>query len=129
MPRRGHSLLESLVVLALIARLLLVVPSPVTRAAPATPLLIGHATYVVQPGDTAWSIARSLHAAGDIRGVVDRPRRGVVPHLQCPRLGRVPAQVPLPLEDLEVGVHRRGRREADRLTDLSDGWRVAALAQ
>ena len=61
-----------LVALALIARLLLVVPSPVTRAAPATPLLIGHATYVVQPGDTAWSIARSLHAAGDIRGVVDQ---------------------------------------------------------
>ena len=28
--------------------------------------------HVVQPGDTAWSIARSLHSHGDIRIVVDR---------------------------------------------------------
>jgi hypothetical protein len=28
--------------------------------------------YVVQPGDTLWSIARSLHPSGDIRPVVDR---------------------------------------------------------
>jgi hypothetical protein len=28
--------------------------------------------YVVQPGDTLWSIAASLHPDGDIRGTVDR---------------------------------------------------------
>ncbi len=27
--------------------------------------------YVVQPGDTLWSIARHLHPSGDIRAVVD----------------------------------------------------------
>jgi hypothetical protein len=31
-----------------------------------------HQVYVVQPGDTLWSIARSLHPHGDIRSVVDR---------------------------------------------------------
>ncbi len=29
-------------------------------------------TYVVQPGDTLWSIARSLRPHGEIRGVVDQ---------------------------------------------------------
>jgi hypothetical protein len=29
-------------------------------------------TYVVQPGDTYWSIARSLHPSEDVRSVVDR---------------------------------------------------------
>jgi hypothetical protein len=31
----------------------------------------GDHTYVVQPGDTWWSIARSLQPEGDIRGLVD----------------------------------------------------------
>jgi LysM domain-containing protein len=28
--------------------------------------------HVVQPGDTLWSIARSLHPQGDVRDLVDR---------------------------------------------------------
>ena len=28
--------------------------------------------YVVQPGDTLWSIARSLQPSGDVRGLVDK---------------------------------------------------------
>ncbi len=32
---------------------------------------MGRAHYVVQPGDTLWSIARSLHPSGDLRPVVD----------------------------------------------------------
>ena len=32
----------------------------------------GGRVHVVQPGDTVWSIARSLHPHGDIRIVVDR---------------------------------------------------------
>jgi hypothetical protein len=31
----------------------------------------GSRSYVVQPGDTLWSIARSLHPSGDLRPVVD----------------------------------------------------------
>ena len=30
------------------------------------------AVHVVQPGDTIWSVARSLHPHGDIRPLVDR---------------------------------------------------------
>ena len=30
------------------------------------------AVYVVQPGDTYWSIARRLHPSGDVRALVDR---------------------------------------------------------
>ena len=30
------------------------------------------AVYVVQPGDTVWSIARELAPGGDVRGMVDR---------------------------------------------------------
>ena len=63
---------------ALLVALVLVVRRPVAGSDPAAgpgstpPSLIGHPTYVVQPGDTAWSVARSLHPVGDIRGVVDQ---------------------------------------------------------
>jgi hypothetical protein len=44
--------------------------------APATPAAASGASavhdYVVQPGDTLWSIARSLHPHGDVRPVVDQ---------------------------------------------------------
>jgi len=44
--------------------------------APATPAAASGPTsaraYVVQPGDTLWSIARTLHPHGDLRPVVDR---------------------------------------------------------
>ena len=39
---------------------------PVAAAAP-----VGSA-YVVQPGDTLWSIARTLQPSGDVRALVDR---------------------------------------------------------
>lgn len=40
-------------------------------AAPAGVTSPAGTTYVVQPGDTLWSIARSLHPSRDIRAVVD----------------------------------------------------------
>jgi nucleoid-associated protein YgaU len=33
--------------------------------------LAGESSVVVQPGDTLWSIASSLHSDGDVRAVVD----------------------------------------------------------
>ena len=39
---------------------------------PASPVLIGERSYVVQPGDTLWSIARWLQPQGDPRPLVDR---------------------------------------------------------
>ena len=43
-------------------------PAAPTAAAPAAAAPV----YVVQPGDTLWSIAATLHPDGDIRGTVDR---------------------------------------------------------
>ena len=40
---------------------------PAATAGPAST-----AVYIVQPGDTLWSIARSLQPSGDVRGLVDR---------------------------------------------------------
>ena len=37
--------------------------------------LVGDATTVVQPGDTLWSIARSVAGDADVRGVVDEIQR------------------------------------------------------
>jgi len=42
-----------------------------TSAASGPALTHADRTYVVQPGDTLWSIARSLHPSGDVRPVVD----------------------------------------------------------
>ena len=42
-----------------------------TAAAPANPIA-ATADYVVQPGDTLWSVARRLQPEGDVRPVVDR---------------------------------------------------------
>jgi hypothetical protein len=39
---------------------------------PAAPALIGQSSYVVQPGDTLWSVARSLQPRADPRPLVDR---------------------------------------------------------
>ena len=41
--------------------------APERLSSPAAP-----AVHVVQPGDTIWSVARSLHPDGDIRPLVDR---------------------------------------------------------
>jgi LysM repeat protein len=46
----------------------LVVPGRATPAAAA----VGTRTYVVQPGDTLWSIARHLHPDQDPRPLVDQ---------------------------------------------------------
>jgi hypothetical protein len=41
--------------------------------APEAPIVrVASRVHVVQPGDTFWSIARSLEPAGDVREVVDR---------------------------------------------------------
>jgi Tfp pilus assembly protein FimV len=47
------------------------VHSPLAYGASGTPVPEG-ATYVVQPGDTVWSIAEQLAPTGDVRGMVDR---------------------------------------------------------
>jgi LysM repeat protein len=40
-------------------------------AGPASGSTVGQATYVVQPGDTLWSIAERLYPAADLPQVVD----------------------------------------------------------
>jgi Tfp pilus assembly protein FimV len=68
-----------LAVLALAAGWLDDRPSvPSAAAAPAGPIEVtpgggpaGPQVYVVQPGDTLWSIARRLDPAGDVRSTVD----------------------------------------------------------
>ena len=39
---------------------------------PRAGVLVAHSVYVVQPGDTLWSIAERLDPSGDPRPVVDR---------------------------------------------------------
>ena len=46
---------------------------PLNVAEPASaPQPVSAATYVVQPGDTLWSIARSIQPTGEVRPLVDR---------------------------------------------------------
>ena len=44
-------------------------------AVPAPPVLVASTTYVVQPGDTLWTIARALQPVGDVRPLVDELAR------------------------------------------------------
>jgi hypothetical protein len=44
---------------------------PLAASEPAQPVLIGEQVHIVQPGDTLWTIARSLQPTGDIRRLVD----------------------------------------------------------
>ncbi|MGH9178659.1 MAG: LysM peptidoglycan-binding domain-containing protein, partial [Acidimicrobiales bacterium] len=64
-------------------------PAPAAGMVP-----VARTGYVVQPGDTLWSIARSLQPAGDVRPIVGQldAARGGRPlrageHLVLPQLG------------------------------------------
>jgi hypothetical protein len=67
-----------LCLLVLAARAALGVLGGGPLAAPETPAARGGsgAVYVVQPGDTWWSIARYLQPTGDVRGLVDHLAAG-----------------------------------------------------
>jgi hypothetical protein len=47
-------------------------PAPGSSAAGPTARVGVDAVYVVQPGDTVWTVARRLQPSGDVRGLVDR---------------------------------------------------------
>ena len=44
---------------------------PLAAPEPTQPVLIGERVHIVQPGDTLWTIARSLQPTGDVRRLVD----------------------------------------------------------
>ena len=72
--RRRVLVLVAAVVLVVAARAALGVLGGGPLAAPETPAARGGAAavYVVQAGDTYWSIARHLQPSGDVRALVDR---------------------------------------------------------
>ena len=72
--RRRLLVLVAGVLLVLAARAALGALGGGPLAAPETPAGRGGAAavYVVQPGDTYWSIARHLQPSGDVRVLVDR---------------------------------------------------------
>lgn len=43
---------------------------PLSASQPASPVLVSERVHIVQPGDTLWTIARSLQPEGDVRRVV-----------------------------------------------------------
>ena len=45
---------------------------PLDAPRPAPPVLVSERSHVVQPGDTLWTIARTLQPTGDVRRLVDR---------------------------------------------------------
>lgn len=48
---------------------------PQPASVPASPVLVGQTSVIVQPGDSLWTIARSLQPVGDVRPVVDELAR------------------------------------------------------
>ena len=72
--RRRLLVLVAGVLLVLAARAALGALGGGPLAAPETPAGRGGAAavYVVQPGDTYWTIARHLRPSGDVRALVDR---------------------------------------------------------
>ena len=72
--RRAVAALTAAVLLG--AGAALVVPgevSPASSGAPAASLVpVARTTYVVQPGDTLWQIARGVQPFGDVRPLVQR---------------------------------------------------------
>lgn len=72
--RRAVAALTAAVLLG--AGAALVVPGEVSLASPGTPAAplvpAARTTYVVQPGDTLWQIARGMQPSGDVRPLVQR---------------------------------------------------------
>ena len=82
-------------------------------------------------------LRQHVGAGGDVadeRDVADGPALdhgagvGIPADLDRPWLGRVAAEVAEPAERVEVAVHRRRRRQPDRLADLADRRGIAAIA-
>jgi len=76
--RRRLLVLVAAVLLVIAARAALGVVGGGPLAAPETPAGRGGASpvYVVQPGDSYWTIARHLQPSGDVRALVDRLSAG-----------------------------------------------------
>jgi len=72
--RRVAVLLAALLLVAGVGLVLRAAGGSITHEPPAAPANPSTATadYVVQPGDTLWSVARRVHPEGDIRPFVDR---------------------------------------------------------
>jgi hypothetical protein len=72
--RRVAVLLAALVLVAGLGLVLRAAGGSITHEPPAAPANLSSPTggYVVQPGDTIWSVARRLQPEGDVRPVVDR---------------------------------------------------------
>ena len=45
---------------------------PLAAPPSAPPVLVGQTSYIVQPGDSLWTIARALQPTGDVRPLVDQ---------------------------------------------------------
>jgi LysM domain len=69
LTRRGWALARVLATVLVVAALLLVAPGLARGVGPDRPA--PRVTYVVQPGDTLWSIARRVAPGQDPRPVVD----------------------------------------------------------
>jgi hypothetical protein len=72
--RRVAVLLAALLLIAGAGLVLRAAGGSITHEPPAAPANPSPLTadYVVQPGDTVWSVARRLQPEGDVRPVVDR---------------------------------------------------------
>ena len=70
LTRRGRALVRVLATVLVVAMFLLVAPGLARGVGPDRPA--PRVTYVVQPGDTLWSIARRVAPGQDPRPVVDR---------------------------------------------------------
>ena len=70
LTRRGRALSRALAIVLVVAVFLLVAPGLARGVGPDRPE--PRVTYVVEPGDTLWSIARRVAPGEDPRPVVDR---------------------------------------------------------
>jgi hypothetical protein len=69
LTRRGRTLARTLAIVLVVAVFLLVAPGLARGDGPGRPA--PRVTYVVEPGDTLWSIARRVAPGQDPRPVVD----------------------------------------------------------